>query len=249
MKILEHTPTRLAIQHKPIGAWILGIVMGGMGFAFIVGALGWHPVVTQLRCDRRPNNFVVCQQQRSTVLGIKSQQTVVDVQSAQVLERRNRNSRSYYIAIANTFEQVEVTNSRNNTATISQIQAFLNNTESTLRIRYSRFDEAYPLLFAGIVFSLAGVWFLTLSITTCTFYKSLQKIVIQQTGLLGKREVEYLFPAFQYAAIEEEKTKNGKVYRLVLWFKDSRKVPLTRDKIANRRSVETVLTEIQAFLK
>lgn len=149
MKILEQTPTRLTIQHKPIGAWILGMLIGGIGGSLGIGGLVGQPIVTQLRCDRHPTNFVICQQERSTLLGIRSQHTLMDVQSAQVLERRNKGSYFYYIAIANRIEQVEVTNSRSNTATISQIQAFLNNTESTLRIRYSRFDDTYPLLFAG----------------------------------------------------------------------------------------------------
>lgn len=249
MKILEQTPTRLTIQHKPIEAWIVGTLIGGIGASLGINGLVGQPVITHLHCDRHATNVVVCQQQRSTLLGIKSQQVLSGVRSAQSVEHRAKGSPSYYVAIANDVEQVEVTNSRHQTETISQIEAFLNNDKTPFfRIRYSRFEDTYGFLLGGTLFFLAGLWFLTMSITQCIFYKTLQKIVIQQTGLLGKREVEYSLFSFHHAAIEEERTKNGKVYYLVLWLKDGKKVKLTRDTIKKRQSLEIILAEIQSFL-
>lgn len=248
MKILEQTPTELTIQHKPTGAWSLGAVMSGVGLSLIMNGLGWSADVVQLRCDRYSANSVVCPDQRSTPVGISSQPTIVDVEFTQGVESHSQISRSS-IEVVNVSEPAKSDNFDSVTETNSEIQTLLDQAKLASNRQSSRFDNTYLLVSSGSIILLTSLWFLTMSVTTCGFYKSLDKIIIQKNGLLGKRKVEYSLQTFQQATIEETRTRHARIYRIILWFEDEKKVPMTRDRILNRQSLETILTEIQAFLR
>jgi hypothetical protein len=247
MKVTERTHTRLTLHHKPIQVWFVSSLFAAI---CLVGTCLWltEPALTRLECQRIQANYVTCQIHRSTVLNFENHQAINNVISVQESSRRSGKTWIYFLSLTTPSAQVAISNTERQTESLAQIAAFLNNPRSTsFKITYHRAIPIEQFIFASFFF-LATLYFLATPIVTCTFYRSLQKLIIEKRSVLGKREQEYSLHDVQFVMIEEKKTRNGKLYFVVLWMKNNQRLRLPQEGSSDRHQQATIETNIKLFL-
>lgn len=249
MRILEHVPNRLVIRHYPIGSWVTGGVVSTLGLGLIIFS-AQQPIATTLHCGRIQPDFVTCHLHRSTWIGMKTQQTIADVKSVEIAERRVKSGTQPYLILFTQAEGVEISNSQNEVSNLAEIQAFLGNAQSTtLTLHYHQSAVIFVFLIIAIVYSGMAFYFLMMPIVTCTIYRSLHKVVIEQQVWSRTRTSEYPLNAIYQVEVEEIRQKNGKSYRIVLWLKEKGRLPLTKDSSNRCQRATEIADSIRDFLQ
>ncbi len=248
MRILEQTHNRLVLRHRPIGSWIAGGVLSVLGLGTIAFS-AQLPIATMLHCDRIQPDFVLCHLDRSTWIGIKTQQTITDVKSVEIAERRVKGGTQPYLFLATPTESVEISNSQNQVSSLADIQAFLDNSRS-LRLTLHYHQSTPVLILILIPFIHLGIAFylLMMPIVTCTFYQSIHRVVIERRRFGKTSTLEYPLYAIYQVEVEEVRLKNGKGYRIALWLKETGRLRLTKDCSNQLKQTNAIAQLIREFL-
>lgn len=248
MRILEHVHSRLVLRHYPIRSWITGGVLFIFGLGLIVFSTQ-QPLSTTLRCDRTQPDFVMCHLYRSTWIGMKTQQTIVDVKSVEIAERRVKGGTQPYLVLVAQTEEVEISNSQNQVSNVAEIQAFLGNAQSsTLTLHYHQFATAFVFLIIAIGYFGIALYLLLMPVVTCTFYQSLHKVVIERQVWGRTRTSKYPLHTIRQVEVQELRQKNGKTYRIALWITGKGCVPLTADSCNRFKPTVAIAESIREFL-
>ncbi|PSB13710.1 hypothetical protein C7B76_18835 [filamentous cyanobacterium CCP2] len=260
MKVLEQTPHRLKLRHFPWSSW----GAGGLAILLSVGSLvylfGFKAASASLRCQRPfASPIVSCELIHFTMLGIARSHKLYDLQEANVIQTTSRrrsgaSSRKYHVELRTGLRQIAFLSDpdlRESEAQTDadQINQFVNDTgQTSLLIRQT--GRIHVLIFG--FFSLLGfgfgIPFSSTPMTICTFYKRLEKVVLEIQHWYGKgKAIEYPLHAISTVEVEEKRVKNGKVYRTVLILNTSQRIPLTHDFICEK-DARNASYYIQKFL-
>ncbi|MTJ52833.1 hypothetical protein FJR38_09240 [Anabaena sp. UHCC 0253] len=99
-----------------------------------------------------------------------------------------------------------------------------------------------------LVITVTGASLATSSATTCTFYKSINKVCIERQGLRSKEIIEYPLEDIVNLHIQDKQVKYSRVYRAVIFLKNAKEISIN-PQYTDKKSVENVAARIRYFLK
>lgn len=103
-------------------------------------------------------------------------------------------------------------------------------------------------VFALIALAIAVGALLRASIDTCTFYKSLQKVVLERKRLFETQIIEYPLHTISQVAVREYPGRWGRrFYRAVLVLRSAAEVPIHQDQVSDRQ-IHHIVEEANRFL-
>ncbi|MBD2526377.1 hypothetical protein H6G86_29135 [Nostoc sp. FACHB-133] len=98
-----------------------------------------------------------------------------------------------------------------------------------------------------IIMAIAA-FFATSPVTTCTFYKSIDKVFVERKSLRGNQVIEYPLENILCFDIQEKQYKYSKLYRAVIVLKSCKEIPIN-PQYTDERSVRYTVSRILSFLK
>ncbi|MBD2508045.1 hypothetical protein H6G91_12270 [Nostoc muscorum FACHB-395] len=98
-----------------------------------------------------------------------------------------------------------------------------------------------------IIMAIAA-FFATSPVTTCTFYKSIDKVFVERKSLRGNQVIEYPLENILCFDIQEKQYKYSKLYRAVIVLKSFKEIPIN-PQYTDERSVRYAVSRILSFLK
>jgi hypothetical protein len=253
MKIVAQTHSRLAMKHLPTENWWTGGLLISFCLGSLIYLIFFNAVSASLTCNRVVNNQINCVLKRFYLLGKTEQQKVFDPQKA-IMKTLvgSKGSRNYQVIIATPFGEYSIlkptTGYRYHQAIVSQINNFIVSEQTYLSIRQHQWYEcSIYLLMIGVAI-IWSAFLISSPVVTCTFYKSLNTIVIEYQGLRGSRIKEY--PLFNLLRIDsqEKNTRWGKLYRPALVLKSSETIPIHQD-YTNKNINQNAVYSINNFLE
>ncbi len=255
MKILELSPTRLKLKHRPIRNWYVGVLVGLMGFVTFGYSTLFATASARLNCDRPTPNLtpINCTLRRTTLVGTAQTLRLFDPYAAQVVTHQgSRGSRSYTVVVSTPTVHVSLMSQgsgsyRSNQAIAQHIQTFLASRQRSLAVHQAAYDFLLLLGVAGLGIGGMGIFWATSPVTTCTFYKAIHKVVIERRGLRGLQVIERPLDQISQVEIEDRRERSGKVHRIVLILKSQERLPANRE-YTDLRSVQAAIYSIKTFL-
>jgi hypothetical protein len=258
MKVLEQTPHRLKLQHVPFMHWLSGGILLSVCLGGLFYLVAIKSVSASLRCQRALPTQTVCELRQHTSIGGMHTHKIYDLRSASVIQRSGRKGRKHYhIELFNGVDRIPLLkdsdhNSADQYATVDRINQFIQAseaaTQSTLELRQSGRTQALLFGFLGCIGLGLGVSITLVPATTCTFYKRLNKVVVQHSQWYGRTDViERPLNQILNVDVEEKRVKRGKLYRAVLVLTAER-IPLNRE-YTQEKAIRGAVFSIQAFLR
>lgn len=255
MKVLEHTANRLKLQHVPIGQWVSGGLAVTFSLAGLVYLVGVKPVSATLHCRHISSTQTSCELRQFTWAGGMQTHKIYDLQSATVVSRLSgRRSRAYHVELFNGVHGIAFLTDADGGRTLqetiaAQINQFLSTPDQTaLQLQQSGRTQACLYSLLGLFGLGSGVVMSRVPATVCTFYKRLNKVVLERKRWCGsKQTIERSLQQVQGVEIEEKRVKYGKMYRSVLVLNSAERLPLNPD-YTPEKDVREATYQIQKFL-
>lgn len=191
-----------------------------------------------------------------TWIGMTQTQKLYNPRGASVVRRSGgRGGPTYRVVISTEATQVSLLPNADGgypgqQTIANQINQFVSNPEQTTVsiAQHNRMMTNY-LSLMGIAGFISGMLMLSLnSMVTCTFYKSLKKVVLERKNWFGVRStIERPLNTILTIEIEEKRIKNRHLYRAVLMFYSAERVPINQD-YTSEHAVRATVSSIQLFL-
>lgn len=244
MRITEQTHRRLAIQHTPYWAWVIG------GMATVVGVLVGAALFgsTTLRCDRTTTQ---CELTHSNMFGDRQRTFASDaLQRAEVDQNRDSDGDVTYRVVMQTREgeipltQAYTSGFGKRRQQADAINAFIQTpTQASLEIQQNSY------LIGTIVFVCFGlfgsVMVLLVQSGTFIFDKTLGQLSITRGNIFGRNRQEQ-YPLKQL--VRAQLQPNDDTYRVVLMMESGQLIPLTNYYSSGIAPKQKIIHEICTFL-
>ncbi|WZF15660.1 hypothetical protein WKK05_24230 [Nostoc sp. UHCC 0302] len=175
-----------------------------------------------------------------------------DPQEAYILTKRgSKGGTTYQVIIVTPFKDFPLLlhiSYQENQELVFKINNFINTGQTSLFVQQNQRNYLFFLnLFILIVMAIA-TFFATSPVTSCTLYKSLNKVFIERKSLRGNHIIEQPLETILNFDIQEKQFKYSKLYRIVIVFKSGKKIPLN-PQYTNENSIRYVFSRIHSFLK
>ncbi|MDX2216164.1 MAG: tetratricopeptide repeat protein [Oculatellaceae cyanobacterium bins.114] len=251
MKILEQTPDRLVLRHRPLGWWIAGGIFALVGLLITLSG-----EQSTLRCDRIQPTQGTCQLSHKRLLSFSSRTLPLEVIEGATVNVTSIQKTDHYTVILQTQTETigwgELSTDRPSTEAIAaQINAFLNNpNETTLLVQQ---DGRLNLLPGGSLVVVIGVSLIIFATTSkCVFDKPKGSVWIHHQRLFHTQTVTCPLDEIERARLSKSTSRSkGKTVhesRIVLVLKSDKLLPLTSSYMANHKSQQHLLEQILVFL-
>ncbi|MGI0484544.1 hypothetical protein ACN4EK_03845 [Pantanalinema rosaneae CENA516] len=256
MKVIEQTTTRLTLQHRPVPLWITGVLLAIGSVGLLVYLIGFQPVSLSFTCKRLAPTQTSCELKHATWIGRTSSQKLYNPQGATLIRRSGgRGGPTYYVAISTEMAQVSLLANPDRgypgqQQTIQQINQFVSNPgQSTLAIHQTNRTSTNLLSLMGVTGLIGGILTVSLNpMVTCTFYKSLKKVVLERKNWFGVRSItERPLDTILAIELETKQVKKQKLYRAVLFLSSAERLPINQD-YTNAHTVRVAVDRIEEFL-
>lgn len=175
-----------------------------------------------------------------------------DPQEAYILTKTGSKGRkSYQVMILTPFGDfglLSYISYQENQEVTLKINDFINSGQTSLSVQQNQRSSLSSLiLFILIMMAIAG-FFATSPGTTCTFYKSINKVFIERKSLRVKEVIEHPLENILRFDIQEKQYKNSKLYRAVIVLKSFKEIPIN-PQYTDEKSTRYVVSRILLFLK
>lgn len=251
MKVIEETHTRLVINHKPIGNWLLGGSLFIFGLSFWIYSIIFDFTSLRLTCKRSAPPEINCELKQVTSLGIMNQLKVFDPQEAYIQEKTGgKGGKSYQVIIVSKlgdFPLLAHLSYQENEVFVIKFNRFINSTESSLILQQNQRKYLFFISLFMLVVIVIGAFLATSSATNCIFYKSINQVCIERKGLRDNKFIEYPLEEIASLSIQDKQVKYSKVYRAVIFMKNGKEIPIN-PQYTDKKSVENVVARIRQFL-
>lgn len=243
MKIVQQTPKLLILQLRPMGLWIVGILLGSAGFFGFLMSQN-----TTLTCSR--NEPANCQLVTSRLLGLNSKRIIPvnTLRGATVEESEDDDGISYRVIILTTGDKVPFTYYYSNSgfddkqAIASHIEEFVKNPQIT-SLKEEQNDQSFFDFFWWCIIVAVGILLMT-PVVTCIFDKTLNTLTIKRQGLLGTKVIEHRLNEIKDVLIEDD---DG-TYRVTIVLVGELSLPLTSYYSSGSKSKQETVSCIKSFL-
>ncbi|MFN6519462.1 MAG: hypothetical protein RMY29_033900 [Nostoc sp. CreGUA01] len=252
MKIVDETLTRLQLKHRPLRYWFIGWCIFTVCLSFLIYCLVFDSASVQLTCHRVSSNQVNCELKRFNLVGGMDKLRIFDPQEAYILTKTaSKGSKIYQVMIVTPFADFTLLSRlsyEENQEVAFKINNFINSIQSSLSVQQNQRDYLFLLSLCTLIVMAITAFFGTSPVTTCTFYKSLNKVFIERNSLRGNQIIEYPLESILYFDIQERQYKYSKLYRAVIVLKSDKKIPIN-PQYTNENSVRYAVSRIHSFLK
>ncbi|MGF1938020.1 MAG: hypothetical protein RM347_027315 [Nostoc sp. ChiQUE02] len=252
MKIVEETRTKLQLKHQPLRYWFIGWCIFTVCLSFLIYCLVFEPASVQITCDRLSSNQINCDFRRFNLLGSMEKVKMFDPQEAYILTKTgSKGGKTYQVVIVTTFRDFallsHVSYQENQEVTL-KINEFINSGQTSLLVQQNQRHYLFFLsLFIFIMMAIA-TFFITSPVTTCTFYKSIDKVFLERKSLRGNQVIEHPLENIMSFDIQEKQFKYSKLYRAVIVLKYFKEIPIN-PQYTDERSIRYAVSRIHSFLK
>jgi hypothetical protein len=259
MKIVEETRTRLRLQHRPVNKWLSGMCLFIGCWGFLIYCIFFEFASARLTCDRgarvlgdRPlSDQLNCELRRSSLLGRKERLRIFDIQEAYVrTTRSSKGGSSYVVIIATPLGNRQLMSNlsyQKNQQVVQQINNFLYSEQQSLSIRLNQFSVLYFFIICTLVVMVINGFIATSPVSNCTFYKSMNKLLIERKGLRGQQIIEEPLEKILRVDIRNKKFKYSQLYRAVIVLQSYEEIPINPE-YTDEKSVRYAISRINSFL-
>jgi hypothetical protein len=252
MRIVAQTSSKLAMKHLPIAHWWQGGLLLTLGFVGIIYGIFYTPVSASLKCDRPSPSQINCELRRFYVLRNMEKLRIFDPQQANVITTTgSKGYKKHKVVIVGAIKEFEFLPSsssyRNNQQVASQINNFIYSQQQSLFLSQHQWYDYSFFVFMIIALVGFGIFLVTTPIVDCTFYKSLNQVIIERKGLRTRQIIEYPLVNISRIDIQEKRVRYGKVYRPVLILISLEQVPIHKD-YTNEKNSQNSIYSIRSFL-
>jgi len=248
LKIIESTPTTLALRRLPILMWLicLGTLLLGMVLTLVLGKL--HV----LECQRLGSGGT-CQLTARNLFGSGQMQIfpLSDLQGAAVeISEDSEGDTTYRVSLRihgqnQPLSPVYSSGFSKKDALAQKINGFVTDSrQPSLSVRQ---DERFLGMLVGGICALTALALAAFlgQVVTLRLDRSTGTVTLRRMGLLGVREGEYLLSDFSDAVLEHGENTS----RIALVTRDGGHLPLTTEFTSGSRSKEAIAAKIREFLK
>ena len=249
MKIVQQTPKLLILQLRPMGLWIVGILLGSAGFFGFLMSQN-----TTLTCSR--NEPANCQLVTSRLLGLNSKRIIPvnTLRGATVEESEDDDGISYRVIILTTGDKVPFTYYYSNSgfddkqAIASHIEEFVKNPQITSLKEEQNDQSFFNFFWLCIILAVGCCMLLMIPVVTCIFDKTLNTLTIKRQGLLGTKVIEHRLDEIKDVLVEHNVIEDSEGYRVTIVLVGELSLPLTSYYSSGRKSKQETVSCIKSFL-
>lgn len=175
-----------------------------------------------------------------------------DPQEAYILTKTgSKGGKTYQVMILTPFGDFallsHVSYQENGEVTL-KINDFINSGQTSLLVRQNQRNYLFFLSLSILIFMAIAAFFATSPGTTCTFYKSINKVFIERKSLRINQVIEHPLENILRFDIQEKQFKNSKLYRAVIVLKSFKEIPIN-PQYTDEKSIRYVVSRILLFLK
>lgn len=175
-----------------------------------------------------------------------------DPEEAYILTKTGSKGRkSYQVIIVTPFRDFALLSNisyQENEEVVLKINNFINSRQTSLLVQQNQRNYLFFLsLFILIIMAIAA-YFATSPVTTCTFYKSIDKVFIERKSLRGNQIIEHPLENILRFDIQEKQYKYSKLYRAVIMMKSGEEIPIN-PQYTDEKSIRYAVYRIHSFLK
>lgn len=251
MKIVEETRTRLQLKHRPIRHWLTGWPIFIASLSFFIYCIFFESASASLTCKRPSSNQINCELRRFNLLGSMEKLKILDPREAYIKTHTgSKGGRTYQIIILTPFGNYPLLSHlsyQQNQEVAFKISHFIITGETYLLVHQNQRNYVFFLgLFMLITMAIGG-FVATTPVTSCTFYKSLNKVFIERKGLRGHEIIEYPLESILRFDIQDKQFKHSKLYRAVIVLQLYQEIPINPE-YTDEKSVQYVVSRIRYFL-
>ncbi|WP_414544572.1 hypothetical protein [Nostoc sp. CCY0012] len=259
MKIVEETRTRLRLQHRPVNKWLSGACLFIGCWGFLIYCIFFEFASARLTCDRgarvlgdRPlSDQLNCELRRSSLLGRKERLRIFDIQEAYVkTTRQSRGGSSHQVIIVTSLGNrylISNLSYQENQQVVQQINNFIYSKQQSLFVSKNQFGFLYFVILGILLVMIINGFVATSPVSNCTFYKSMNKLLIERKGLRGQQIIEEPLEKILRVDIRDKKFKYSQLYRAVIVLQSYEEIPINPE-YTDEKSVRYAVSRINSFL-
>jgi hypothetical protein len=252
MKIVEETRTRLQLKHRPVRYWFSGCCFFILCLSFLIYCLVFDSASLSLSCIRPSSNQINCELKRYNLLGSMKKLKIFDLQEAYILTRTSRKGSNIYQVIIVTpfgdFGLLWHINYQEDEEVVLKINNFINSRQTSLLVQQNQHNYLFFLSLFILIMMAIAAYFATSPVTTCTFYKSINKVCIERKSFRGNQVIEHPLGNILRFDIQEKQFKYSKFYGIIIVLKSSEEIPIN-PQYTDQKSVRYAVSRILSFLK
>ncbi|MEH1778068.1 MAG: hypothetical protein V7L26_02750 [Nostoc sp.] len=252
MKIVAETHTKLQLKHRPFSYWLSGWSIFIIFLSFFIYCLVFDSASFSLSCIRPSSNQINCELKRFNLLGSMEKLKIFDLQEAYILTKTgSKGSKSYQVIIVTPFGDFALLSHisyQEDEEVVLKINNFINSGQVSLLVQQNQRNYLFfSSLFILFVMAIAA-YFATSPATSCTFYKSIDKVFIERKSLRGNQIIEHPLGSILRFDIQEQQYKYSKVYRAVIMLKSGEEIPIN-PQYTDEKSIRYAVSRILSFLR
>ncbi|MBD2244316.1 hypothetical protein H6G26_12025 [Nostoc sp. FACHB-888] len=252
MKIVKETRTRLQLKHRPLRDWLTGWCILTLCLSFLIYCLFFESASVKITCARLSSNQINCELRRFTLLASMEKLKMFDLQEAYILTKTGgKGGKTYQVVIVTPFRYFALLSHvsyQENQEVTFKINDFINSGRTSLLVQQNQRHYLFFLsLFLLVMIALAA-FFATSPVTTCTFYKSIDKVFIERKSLRVNQVIEHPIENILRFDIQEKQFRYSKLYRAVIVLKFFNEIPIN-PQYTDENSIRYTVSRIHSFLK
>ncbi|MEH2106620.1 hypothetical protein [Nostoc sp.] len=175
-----------------------------------------------------------------------------DLQEAYILTKTgSKGGKTYQVIIVTPFADFALLSHvsyQENQEVTSKINNFINSGQTSLLVQQNERDYLFLLILFILIIMVIAAYFATSPVTTCTFYKSIDKVFIERKSWRGNQIIEHPLENILYFDIQEKQYKYSKLYRAVIVLKSLKQIPIN-PQYTDERNIRYAVSRIHSFLK
>ncbi|MEA5602610.1 hypothetical protein [Nostoc sp. UHCC 0252] len=252
MKVVEETRTRLQLKHRPLRYWFIGWCIFTVCLSFLIYCLFFESASVKITCDRLSSSQINCELKRFTLLGSMEKMKIFDPQEAYILTKtHSKGGKTYQVLILTPFGDFPLLSHvsyQENQKITFKINNFINSGQTSLLVQQNQRDYLFFLILFVLIMMAISAFFATSPVTTCIFYKSIDKVFIERKSFRVNEVIEYPLENILRFDIQEKQFKYSKLYRAVIVLKFFKEIPIN-PQYTDERSVRYAVSRIHSFLR
>ncbi|BDI15367.1 hypothetical protein ANSO36C_11690 [Nostoc cf. commune SO-36] len=175
-----------------------------------------------------------------------------DLQEAYILTKTgSKGAKTYEVVIVTPFGDFALLSHvsyQENQEVVFKINDFLNSGKTSFLVHQNQRHYLFFLILFILIIIVIAAFLATSPVTTCTFYKSINKVFIERKSLRGNQVIEHPLENILRFDIQEKQFKYSKLYRAVIVLKSFKEIPIN-PQYTDERSVRYAVSRILLFLK
>ncbi len=252
MKIVEETRTRLRLKHRPIAKWLSGVCIFAVCLSFLIYCLFFDAASVSLKCDRPSSSQVNCELRRFNLLGSVEKLKIFNPQEAYIITRSgSKGGKTYQVVIVTPFGEYALLSRLSyqvNQEVAFQINNFIDSQRSSFSVQQNQRHYVFILTLLMVIMMAVGTFLATSPVSNCTFYKSLNKVLIERKGLRSQIIIEHPLEKILRIDLQEKQFKHSKLYRAEIVMEFGKNIPINPE-YSDENSIRHAVYRINSFLR